>query len=162
MCEDARGAILGITRDTGADEVVTAGLQSVCYQTVELVDAMFGDCLSNEVFVEEGSLNSTSSISTPDLARSTVLRVDGGMVTNNWLIQFLADIMDAEVDRPLVTETTALGISFLVGLQAGIHDSLEDIAKLWQCERRFVPAMDEAQRKKQVNGWKQAVNRTLS
>ena len=149
---DARGAILGITRDTGADEVVTAGLQSVCYQTVELVEAMLSDSLSDEA----------SSMGAPELSQPTVLRVDGGMVMNNWLVQFLADIMNAEVDRPLVTETTALGVSFLVGLQAGIHHSLEDVAKLWQCERRFVPAMDEAQRKKQVNGWKQAVNRTLS
>ncbi|MBL4868456.1 MAG: glycerol kinase, partial [Pseudomonadales bacterium] len=145
---DARGAILGITRDTGAEEVVTAGLQSVCYQTADLVEAMLND----------GLLSGDQS----KLPHSTVLRVDGGMVVNNWLVQFLCNIMNAAVDRPLVTETTALGVSFLAGLRVGVYDSLDDIAKLWQCERRFEPAMDEGKRERLLSDWKKAVSRTLS
>jgi len=144
---EARGAIIGITRDTGVDEIVTAGLQSVCYQTVDLVEAMVSD---------HGDDQSSGA------AVSTVLRVDGGMVGNNWVIQFLSNIMDAQVDRPVVTETTALGVAYLAGLQVGVYESLEEISKLWQCERRFEPSMDDGKRQKLIAGWKKSVDRVLS
>lgn len=136
----ARGAIFGLTRDTGIAEVVTAGLQSVCYQTADLVAAMKAD----------------------GAGESGTLRVDGGMVVNNWVVQFLADILGAPVDRPVITETTALGAAYLAGLQAGVYESLEDIAKLWQCDRHFEPQMSETHRKSLYDGWLDAVHRVRS
>src|SRR5699024_3665868 len=106
----ARGALLGLTRDTGIAEVVTAGLAAVCYQTLDLLEAMVAD----------------------GATRPTVVRVDGGMVVNNWLSQRLADILGANVARPRITETTALGAAYLAGLQAGWFDSLEEIAEQWR------------------------------
>lgn len=136
----ARGAIFGLTRDTGIAEVVTAGLQSVCYQTADLVKAMKADGASE----------------------SGTLRVDGGMVVNNWVVQFLADILGAPVDRPVITETTALGAAYLAGLQAGVYGSLDDIAKLWKCDRHFDPQMSDAHRKSLYEGWLDAVHRVRS
>ncbi|PID43129.1 MAG: glycerol kinase [Proteobacteria bacterium] len=132
----ARGAILGITRDTGIAEIVTAGLQSVCYQTKDLVRAMQND----------GAMYST-------------FRVDGGMVVNDWVVQFLSDILNVPVDRPKVTETTALGVAYLVGLKAGWYKDLDEIAELWACEKRFEPTMNSETRKKLYDGWLDSVDR---
>lgn len=133
----ARGALLGLTRDTGIAEVVTAGLEAVCYQTADLLDAMIADGAS----------------------RPTALRVDGGMVVNNWMTQMLANLLDVRVDRPEVTETTALGAAYLAGLQVGVFDSLEAIANQWQCERAFHSRFDDATREQRLVGWRQAVER---
>ena len=133
----ARGAIFGLTRDTSIGQIVTAGLQSVCYQTVDLMQAMERD----------------------GAQKPRTLRVDGGMVVNNWLVQFLADILGVEVDRPVVTETTALGAAYLAGLQAGIFRSPEEIAALWQCDRQFLPAMEDDRRQTLYRGWLDAVSR---
>ncbi len=133
----ARGAIFGLTRDTGIAQIVTAGLQSVCFQTRDLLDAM-----------------------TADGAHSTAaLRVDGGMVINNWVVQELANILGVTVDRPQVTETTALGAAYLAGLQLGMFDSLEHIARHWACERTFTPQMSEEKRNALYAGWLDAIRR---
>ncbi len=136
---DARGAIFGLTRDTGIKEIVTAGLQSVCYQTKDLQKAMESDGV-----------------------RPTTLRVDGGMVANNWVLNFLADILGANVDRPEIIETTALGAAYLAGLQAGVFTSLEQLADMWHCDKRFEPTMDKARRDGFYAGWKDAVRRVQS
>lgn len=133
---DARGAIFGLTRDTGIKEIVTAGLQSVCYQTKDLQKAMEKDGV-----------------------RPTTLRVDGGMVINNWLMQFLADILGAGIERPSTVETTALGVAYLAGLQAGVYQSLEELASLWRCDRKFTPIMSKQDRDRLYNGWIQAVHK---
>jgi glycerol kinase len=135
----ARGAILGLTRDTGIAEIVTAGLQAVCYQTSDLLQAMESDG-----------------------ARLKALRVDGGMVVNSWVMQFLADMTGIRVDRPQVTETTALGAAYLAGLQVGLYASLAEIGELWHCERRFQPAMDADTRERLYAGWVDAVKRVRS
>jgi glycerol kinase len=131
---DARGAIFGITRDTGPAELVRATLESVCYQTFDLLEAKRRDGL-----------------------KPTRLRVDGGMVQNNWLCQFLADTLDIVVERPAVTETTALGAAYLAGLQIGLFASLEDIAQHWQAEREFDPGMESSRRKLLLADWHEAV-----
>jgi glycerol kinase len=136
----ARGAIFGLTRDTGIGEIVTAGLQSVCFQTRDLMEAMGKD--------------GAQSV--------TTLRIDGGMVGNNWVSQSLADILGVPVDRPEVTETTALGAAYLAGLRVGIFTSLEEIAELWHCDRRFTPVMAGEQRERLYAGWLDAVSRVAS
>ena len=132
----ARGAIFGLTRDTGIKEIVTAGLQSVCYQTKDLQKAMEHDGV-----------------------RATALRVDGGMVANNWVLQFLADMLGATVDRPEIIETTALGVAYLAGLKAGYFESMESLEGLWQCNRRFEPKIDKSTRDEYYDGWKTSVSR---
>jgi glycerol kinase len=94
-----------------------------------------------------------------DGANYKTLRVDGGMVVNDWVVQFLSDMLNVPVDRPKVTETTALGVAYLVGLQAGWYQSLEEIAELWACERRFEPAMAAETREKLYSGWLDSVER---
>ncbi|MGJ7457058.1 glycerol kinase GlpK [Halomonas sp. RA08-2] len=136
----ARGAIFGLTRDTGIAEIVAAGLQAVCYQTRDLQA-----CMSDDMAAE------------PD-----TLRVDGGMVANNWVMQFLADMLGLAVDRPTVLETTALGAAYLAGLRLGWYRDLDEIAELWQCERRFTPQMPEAERERLYRGWQEAVERVKS
>ena len=133
----ARGAIFGLTRDTGIGEIVIAGLEAVCFQTRDLMEAMKKD--------GAGQLQA--------------LRVDGGMAVNNWLMQALADIVGVRVDRPSVTETTALGVAWLAGLHVGKFASLSAIADLWHCEREFVPAMPIDKREKMYSGWLDAVQR---
>lgn len=133
----ARGAIFGLTRDTGISEIVAAGLQAVCYQTRDLQVCMDDDMS----------------------ASPSILRVDGGMVANNWVMQFLADMLGVQVDRPTVLETTALGAAYLAGLRLGWYRDLDEIAELWRCERRFTPQMDEAERGRLYAGWKEAVER---
>jgi len=130
----ARGAIFGITRDTGPAELVRATLESVCYQTFDLLEAKRRDGL------------------TPNR-----LRVDGGMVQNNWLCQFLADVLGIVVERPQQTETTALGAAYLAGLQVGIFSSIDDIASRWQAEQEFDPAMDNNARNLLLADWHEAV-----
>ncbi len=136
---DARGAIFGLTRDTGIKELVTAALLSVCYQTRDLQKAMEADG-----------------------ERPDTLRVDGGMSRNDFVLQNLADLLGSQVDRPQVTETTALGVAWLAGLQCGLYDSLEHIASHWQLEKSFVPQKDKSWRDQRYALWQDAVRRTRS
>ncbi len=138
---DARGAIFGLTRDTGPAEFARAALESVCFQTRDLLSAMKADW--------EG-------------ASDTVLRVDGGMAASDWTMQRLADIMAAPVDRPHVRETTALGAAYLAGLTAGLCPQPDAFATTWRCDRRFEPAMPAAEREERYARWQQAVRRTLT
>ncbi|MDP1961276.1 MAG: glycerol kinase GlpK [Reyranella sp.] len=133
---DARGAILGLTRDSGPAEIAAATLDSVCYQTRDLVDAMRGDG-----------------------AQIDELRVDGGMVGNDLLMQRLADTVGTPVERPKVTETTALGAAFLAGLHAGLWPSLEALSATWALDRAFQPAEGAASRDRRYAGWQDAVRR---
>jgi glycerol kinase len=133
---DARGAILGLTRDSGPGEIAAATLDSVCYQTRDLIEAMRGDG-----------------------AQIDELRVDGGMVVNDPLMQRLADTVGAPVERPKVTETTALGAAFLAGLQAGLWPSLEALAETWALDRAFKPSEGAASRDRRYAGWSDAVRR---
>lgn len=135
---EARGAIFGLSRDTGIKEIVTAGLQSVCYQTRDLLQAM-----------------------SQDGARPASIRVDGGMVVNDWLMQFLADTLGVTIERPQVTETTALGVAYLAGLQAGVFENLEQVASLWHNEAKFEPQMSECDRERLYAGWLEAVEKVL-
>ncbi len=139
---DARGAIFGITRNTGPAEFCRATLDSVAFQTRDLLDAMKKDWKGG------GS--------------KTVLRVDGGMVASDWTMQRLADILDAPVDRPMVLETTALGAAWLAGSKAGVWPGADEFAKRWALERQFTPQMDAAEREAKLKGWRDAVRRTLS
>ncbi|MCZ6604083.1 MAG: glycerol kinase GlpK [Alphaproteobacteria bacterium] len=139
---EARGAILGLTRDTGPATIVRAALEAVAYQTHDLVSAMAAD-----FGPEAGDL---------------VLRVDGGMVANDWLMQFLADILDLAVDRPSVHETTAAGVAYLAGLGAGLYRSLDDIEACWQRDRRLEPAMDRQARAALLDGWRDALARVVN
>lgn len=132
----ARGAILGLTRDSGIEDIVTATLQSVCFQTQDLLKAMQNDG-----------------------AVPTILRVDGGMVVNNWVMQHLADVLQLPVDRPEVIETTALGVAYLAGLKAGVFQDLSEVSRQWQLERRFEPEMEPERAQKLYDGWLAAVAR---
>jgi len=136
---EARGALLGLTRDTGIAQIARATLEAVAYQTRDLMRAMEQDAV------------------TP-----TELRVDGGMVANNWLAQNLADMLQLPVVRPQTIETTALGAALLAGLQAGVYDSLDAIARLWQAERRFNPQMPQMRADALYAGWEDAVRRVRS
>jgi glycerol kinase len=136
---EARGAILGLTRDTGPEEIVRAALESVCFQTRELLDAMQKDgCAPAQI------------------------RVDGGMVGNDWLMQFLADILGIDVDRPTVLETTALGVAYLAGLKLGIYSGMDDIARQRKRDRLFSPRMDKDEQDRLLKEWKTAVSKVLS
>jgi glycerol kinase len=135
----ARGALFGLTGNTGPKEIARAALEAVCYQTLDLLDAMRADWPG---------------------ASDTVLRVDGGMVASDWMLQRLADILDAPVDRPVVLETTALGAAWLAGSGAGVWPGEEGFAKSWRREKRFAPAMEAATRSRLVAGWRNAVDRT--
>jgi len=134
----ARGALYGMTRDTGPAELVRAALESVCYQTHDLLDAM----------AKDGA--------TPPKA----LRVDGGMVANNWLLQCLADIVNIPTERPQIIETTALGAAYLAGLQIGLYTSLEDIAQRWQLNRHCEPQLAQQNRTELLAAWARAVRST--
>jgi len=137
----ARGALYGLTRATGPRELARAALESVCFQTADLLEAMHGDW------------GQTST---------TVLRVDGGMVASDWTMQRLADLIGAPVDRPLDLESTALGAAYLAGLQAGLYPEPREFAQRWALERRFTPAMDATERTRKLATWRDAVRRTLS
>jgi glycerol kinase len=135
----ARGAILGLTRGSGRAEIVRATLESVAYQNREVLDAMVAD----------------SGVQ----LRS--LRVDGGMVANNFLMQFQADILDVPVERPVVAETTALGAAYLAGLAVGYWSDTDEVKQNWALGHRFEPGMDSAARERLYKGWKRAVQRAL-
>ncbi len=135
----ARGAIFGLTRDTGPAHIARATLDAVCYQTRDLIEAMAAD----------GS-------------RPACLRVDGGMTANDWLMQRLADLLGLPVERPRVVETTALGAAYLAGLGVGFYDSLDEIAANWGGEAEFTPTLGEAARERLYDGWKAVVRRTRS
>jgi glycerol kinase len=132
-----RGMIYGLTRATGVPHIVRAGLEAVAYQTNDLITAMQKD------------------ISIP----ITELRVDGGMTANNWLMQFLSDILNLTLKRPVYLETTAIGIAYLAGLGADIYNSLEQVAEIWQQDRQFKPSMSAEQRDRNYLGWKQALEK---
>lgn len=138
---DCRGAVFGLTRNSGPAELAKAALESVGYQTRDLLEAMQADWSG-------GGEN--------------VLRVDGGMTASDWAMQFLSDIIGAQVDRPEVLETTAVGAAWLAGSRAGIYPDMEGFAKSWALERRFEPAMDEDVRAKKYGAWKRAVAATLT
>jgi glycerol kinase len=140
---DARGAIYGLTRGTGPAELARAALESVCYQTRDLLEAMYRDW-------------------SPDRGSRTVLRVDGGMTASDWTMQFLADILDAPVDRPVVMETTALGAGWLAGMHTGFYGGRDEFSKMWHLDRRFEASMDESTRSAKFAGWQDALRRTLS
>jgi glycerol kinase len=136
-----RGAIFGLTRATGPKEIARAALESVCYQTKDLLNAMREDWTA---------------------PHETVLRVDGGMAASDWTMQRLADLLGSPVDRPKVLETTALGAAYLAGLEAGIYPDPDSFSKTWALERRFEPSMSSADRAWMYAGWKDAVSRTLT
>ncbi len=133
----ARGAIFGLTRNTGPAELVRAALESVCYQTHDLLAAMASDGAS-----------------------IAALRVDGGMVVNDWLLNAMAGILGLPVERPAVTETTALGAASLAGLQCGMYLSLDELAAHWQCQRRFQPTLTAGERDAKLAGWRRAIECT--
>lgn len=138
---EARGAIFGLTRNSGPAEFARAALEAVCFQTNDLLTAMKADWA--------------------DAAR-TILRVDGGMTASDWTMQALADILDAAVERPVVKETTALGVAYLAGAQAGFYGDQADFAQRWQLDRRFEPGWDSERRDRKIALWNDAVRRTLS
>lgn len=135
----ARGAIFGLTRDTGIAEIARATLESVGYQTYDLLQAMQKD--SNGI--------------------STTLRVDGGMTANSWFLQFLSNLLDMPVERPRTTETTALGASYLAGIQLGLYGSLQEISQQWRRDEHFIPQIGHEERQKLIEGWEKAVSRVL-
>ncbi len=139
---EARGALFGLTRATGPNEIAKATLEAVCYQTHDLLSAMRKDWKSAK-------------------ASSTVLRVDGGMVASDWTMQFLADILGAPVDRPVVLETTALGAAWLAGSRAGVWPDQKGFARTWARDTRFKPKMKAGERERKLTGWHDAVGRTL-
>ncbi|MBO0127295.1 glycerol kinase GlpK [Agrobacterium sp. OT33] len=139
---EARGAIFGLTRGTGPAEFARAALESVAYQTFDLLDAMRKDWAGDN--------------------GKTVLRVDGGMVASDWTMQRLADVLAAPVDRPVFLETTILGAAWLAASRAGIWPDREAFAAHWKRDRRFNPDMDEAERKSAIAGWRDSVGRCLS
>lgn len=138
---ECRGAIYGLTRKTGPKELAKATLESVCYQTRDLLEAMQGDWQGGH---------------------DTVLRVDGGMAKSDWTMQFLANILNASVDRPTVLETTALGAAYLAGMHAGFYADQETFAKNWMLDRCFKPNLNAQDREIKYSGWKNVVSRTLT
>jgi glycerol kinase len=142
---EARGAITGLTRGATRKEIVRAALESVAYQTRDLIGAMRAD---------EGAHAGGRT--------QSVIRIDGGMSASDWTMQFLADMLDAPVDRPEVLETTALGAAFLAGWQAGIYPGPEEFARSWRMQRRFTPAMPRDERESRYRGWRDAVGRNIA
>ena len=136
----ARGALIGLTRGTGPAEISRAALESVCYQTLDLLNAMHADWQQDA---------------------QTVLRVDGGMVASDWTMQRLADILQAPIDRPVIAETTALGAAWLAGSHAGVWPDQQGFAENWRLDKHFDPQMDKQQRDKKVAGWNDAIQRVL-
>ena len=140
---DVRGALFGLTRNTGPAEFAHAVLESVCYQTFDLWAAMRADWPEAD-------------------AAKTVLRVDGGMTASDWTMQRLADLLDAPVDRPVIQETTALGAAYLAGLSAGLYPEPAKFADNWRLDHRFKPAMSAATRTRKLGGWARAVKGVLA
>lgn len=139
----ARGAFVGLTRDAGVAEIVKAGLESVAFQTRDLTGAIAADMAAAR------------------LQAPSVLRIDGGMAANDWFCQRLADILGIRVERPHVTETTALGAAFAAGLGAGLFSDLSDVGRAWRLDRAFVPAWAADRRDAAYAGWQAAVARVL-
>jgi len=138
---EARGALYGLSRKSGPAEISRAALEAVGYQTRDLLDAMRADWPG---------------------ASDVVLRVDGGMTASDYTMQFLADVTNAPVDRPVFMETTALGAAYLAGRKAGVCPDLDGFAATWRLDRRFEPRMDDATRERKWSGWQDAVQRTLT
>jgi glycerol kinase len=136
---DARGAILGLSRDSGQAEIVTATLQAVAYQTRDLISAMAEDGIE-----------------------PSIIRVDGGMVSNDWFLNFLAGILGLPVERPKNVESTVLGAAYLAGLQCGVYSSVDEIASFWASDSIFEPRMDDSRRSELYAGWQDAVGRVRS
>jgi len=139
---DCRGAIYGLTRNSGPNELAKAALESVGYQTRDLLEAMQAD------WVAKGA--------------QPVLRVDGGMSASDWAMQFLADIIGAPVDRPKVLETTALGVAWLAGMKVGAMPGQDEFARTWALDRQFSPVMPEDTRTRKYSDWQRAVKSTLA
>tara|TARA_A100001011_G_scaffold386058_1_gene461161 strand:+ start:4988 stop:6469 length:1482 start_codon:yes stop_codon:yes gene_type:complete len=136
--QNARGVLSGLTRDTGPKEIVRSTIESVAYQTHDLFEAMKHDGL-----------------------RPKIIKVDGGMVMNNWFAQFLSDVVNVKVLRPKVHETTALGAAFMAGLKIGAYKSLKDISKNWNLDKKFLPKMKKNSRNILLKGWTKAIKRAL-
>jgi glycerol kinase len=136
--------VMGLTRGATRKEIARAALESVGFQTDDLIAAMTED------FASGGAAKPQS-----------VVRVDGGMAASDWTMQFLADIVGAPVDRPTYSETTALGAAFLAGWRAGLFAAPDEFAKHWRLDRRFAPAMDDETRRSRRQGWRIAVEATL-
>ena len=138
---ECRGAVFGLTRNSGPNEFARAALESVGYQTRDLIEAMKADWAG---------------------AGENILRIDGGMSGNDWAMQFLADILSAPVDRPEILETTAVGVAWLAGMATGFYPTQEEFAKNWRAEKRSEPKMPSKERETKYQGWRDAVRRTLS
>ena len=136
---DARGVISGLTLDSGVNEIVTATLSSVAFQTMDLFNAFRSDGVEPQR-----------------------VRIDGGMVQNDWFCQFLSDVTESVLERPMLTETTALGVGFLAAIGAGLINHLEDASRHWSFDRRFSPAMEDDDRSARVDGWRRAVSQALA
>ncbi len=139
---EARGAMFGLTRGTGPADLARAALESVGYQTRDLLEAMKGDWSA--------------------AGAETVLRVDGGMTASDWTMQFLADILGTPVDRPRVLETTALGAAYLAGMHREVYPGFDGFAETWALDQRFLPQLDPDLRELRYEGWRDAVRRTLT
>ena len=135
---NVRGILTGLTRDTGRNEIIRATLESVAYQTSDLLNAMKKDGL-----------------------KSSVIKVDGGMANNYWFVQFLTDILNIKVLKPKVYETTSLGAAVMAGYYIGVYKSLSDITRNWRFDKKFVPKIVHKNRLKLLNGWHQAIRKTL-
>ena len=134
----ARGVLSGLTRNTGTKEIIRAIIESTAYQSYDLFNAMKKDGL-----------------------KVKVIKIDGGMAKNNWFSQFLSSILNIKVYRSQTDETTALGVAFMAGLQIGVFKSLNDISKKWKLNRKFIPKIKSSERLKLLNGWSQAIRKTL-
>lgn len=137
---DARGMIMGLGRETTKAHITRAALEAQAYQTLDLMAA----------FVKDGGHD------------PAIIRADGGLVRNEFMCQFLSDMLDRPIEIPKTEETTALGAAYLAGLQAGLYDGLDDIAESWQVNRRYDPQMDAATRKTLYTGWRDAVGMILN
>jgi glycerol kinase len=142
---EARAAIIGVTRGTTRKEIARAALESVGYQTRDLIDAMHSD---------GGEAR--------DAGADPIIRVDGGMSVSDWTMQFLADMLNVQIDRPAVVETTALGAAFLAGSLAGLYPGPDEFARTWRLERRFAASMMAPERESRYQGWREAVRRVIS
>ena len=134
----ARGVLMGLTRNTGRDEIIRATLESVAYQSSDLLNAMSKDGI-----------------------KPKDLKIDGGMVKNNWFSQFLSNILNLNVLRPKNQETTALGAALVAGYSIGVFKKLSDISRIWKIDKKFKPKMSQKNRLKLLNGWKHAIKKTL-
>jgi len=135
---NARGLLSGLTRNTGAKEIIRAIIESTAYQSYDLFNAMKKDGL-----------------------KAKVIKIDGGMVKNNWFSQFLSSVLNITVYRSQNEETTALGAAFMAGLQIGVFKSLNDISKRWKLNRKFIPKIKSSERIKMLNGWSKTIKKTL-